>query len=244
MPDSSYQKTRSWTAWHGDLDQLRRLGAALKEVDLERRAELSDLDSDDGSIESDLSMSVREKIDNYGGPLDVIIEQFDRRTALGVFFTAKIGDKDRINVELAGHTLYPEIKLDVESNDPAFTRSAYARLSDEIERGIPWWGKMSTPLRNSITLILAAACIAIATMLVIPHEKPFKFEHWLVVGGTVFWFGFMGLAISVVRPSPMDWFYPQFEVTGDGVSSTTRRVTTLSLLLLSIPIGVFVNAIS
>ncbi|MEU8371984.1 hypothetical protein AB0C22_02545 [Micromonospora sp. NPDC048894] len=246
MPTGSYEKRRSWPAWQGDAEQFQRLAAALKQVEQERLEKR--LTSSEDAIESEVFMSVRERIDNYGGPLDAIIKQFDRRTALGVTFRVKVGIEDSIELDLAGREFFPEVELHVRSTDLDFTRTTYARLSDEIDKGIPWWGKVSPILRNILALTTATTLLVATVSLIAYRSKEF---HLSDLGRVAFAASFSaalatfgGMVTGIARRGPMEWFFPQFEVTGDGVSSATRRVTTIVLLVLSIPIGILVNVIS
>lgn len=254
---SSVERRRSWTAWQGDLDQFRRLARVFEEQCVQRKAAMAVINEDHNENRAEKNvddngdedkplvlLAVRERDGEYGGGLETILEQFDRRTALGVEFESNISDLEHISLEIGGHPRVPEVILAVRSRDPAAGRAIFARLSDEIERGVPWWGRGPVQLRIILGIVFLTAVISCATGLQLSPMYSISFD-WSNVPLSAAMATFLTV-VAISRPAVGvgSWFFPQFEVSGDGVSTASRRIFGLLGLLVTIPIGVFVNYIS
>jgi len=250
----SIERRREWGAWQGDLDQFKRLSYLLEELCRDRqeanRVPTSSQDTDESMTghehtgdEPVLILSVTEKDGEFEGGLQTILEQFDRRTAKGVQFSSNIGSTESIELELGGHRRNPEIVLSVRSTDAAAGRAAFARISDEVDRGVPWWARGPAWLRILVSAMIASFVIWLSVGLRLNTDNRLTFD-WVSA--------FQVMPITVLTIAlftmpgfkAMDYFFPKFEVTGDGVSTTSRRMLGLLGLVTTIPIAVFVNYIT
>jgi hypothetical protein len=170
-------------------------------------------------------------------------DQIDRRLIRGVVLEALPYQHggNGIVLELGGSTS-PECRLRVSSTDLGTGKAIFARVSDEVDRGVPWWGKVHRVLRGFlVALILALGFFAVELLL---HRS--VAEVWF---GTQPYYAIAGVAIGMVSfllsipTGPLSGFFPVFELH-EGTSSVTRRLAAALLLLLSIPIGIFVNNVS
>jgi len=190
-------------------------------------------------------LSVRERDGEYSGGLETILEQFDRRTALGVEFNSNIGELEQISLEIGGHPRNPEVVLTVRSTDAAVGRSVFARMSDEVERGVPWWSRGPLWFRMAVGIAVLVTVFGCAAGLRVSSERNVSFD-WDAAYQMFYPAALLSLLFirpAVSRP-PASWFFPKFEVSGDGVSTTSRRIVGMLGLLFTIPIGVLVNYIS
>ena len=164
---TSVERSRTWTAWQGDLEQFRRLTNVFEEVCDERRQAVVEALINRGVNPELLPsvstiMAVRERDGEYSGALRTMLNQFDRRTALGVLLYSNIIEEESLVLDLGADQRFTQIALSVRSAEPAVGRALFARLSDEIERGVPWWGRGPRALRYVVILLALALVLALA----------------------------------------------------------------------------------
>lgn len=251
------KRNRTWYAWSGDINDVGRL-ARLFEQEAE---ELEQSTRGPGSRkvnDSALSLTIMEKGEETSGSIKKMLEQIDRRTVQGLEFQYTAGDFDtRILVTLrnGGAFFYPDaVKLEVESSDSRLGKLIFVRLSDEIEKGVPWWSRVHTVGGR----LVASACIfmilGVAALLARPpfdkfvavftgpDHKPTTAEVAAFLTSILLLLLFAGI-IAGVSIYPI--FFPKFEITGDhGGPSGSRRLVAIVALLATIPVGIFVNWIS
>ncbi|MEV0424800.1 hypothetical protein [Streptosporangium canum] len=176
--------------------------------------------------------------DKVVGSIDDIFPEIDRRSMERLTFISAINPREHLIVTFARDSAAATV--DIESEDTGWARQALARITDEVEKGVPRWafvrGSGSTPFWINVGV---ATVVGLATGLAqIAQSVSANFAIGLMVfvGIFIFLFSSMGLR---------DFVFPRFEVLGDGAQSTgSRRLVTLTLIAISIPIGVFVNLIS
>lgn len=197
----------------------------------------------DRKVEFDFEVKEKDGT-KFSGPYDLTIGQFDKRTAIGAVIKYKIGlDFDEaLEVNLNGRRWANECELTVSSKDMAFGRSAFARLSDEVAKGVPRWaggGKYVLALAVFIFLFSIAGTLV---SMKFDGTGRIDFDWRRFPLGAI---PASGIALAALGNSwPFSWLFPSFEVTGDGASSGTRRILSLVAVLITIPIGILINKIS
>jgi hypothetical protein len=128
----------------------------------------------------------------------------------------------------------PGVQINVQSSDLRWTRLTLAELSEEIEKGVPWWAW----LRSTIGVLLTSAVAfsgAIVAIWQLIGENRQENLIWL----TTFLMTPMALLVGLAGKW---WLLPAFEVTPvDGGTSGGKRIAYWAAILLSVPIGIAVN---
>ncbi|WP_436687164.1 hypothetical protein [Micromonospora sp. URMC 106] len=182
-----------------------------------------------------------EHEDKATGAIAELMPEIDRRSVRKISFIGAVTPKERIMVTLSREdSYYGAAQVIVESTDPGWTRQAFSELADEIDKGVPRWAYMqeqATPtlLTCSLTSGLLAAGVALAAPLKEIEAKTF-------LAGVI---ALLLTAFLFLGESVRNWFFPRFEVLGEGAQpSGTRRLVALGLVLISVPIGLWVNMVS
>ncbi|WP_182881678.1 hypothetical protein [Microbispora sp. H10949] len=175
------------------------------------------------------------------GDMDDILTEVDRRSVKKLIFVGAMHPGDRVVVTFSREDAFA-VKLEVASTDVGWAHQAFARLMDEIEKGVPRWefilhrGFGYIWPRALATLLLAAAVTA-------------AFYDKLKATTNGLSFIFFASFLVFIFTSSSDWFtrwlFPKFEILGEGAPSTaTRRLGLIFGIAVSIPIGIMVNWIS
>ncbi|MET8910387.1 hypothetical protein [Micromonospora sp. NPDC004551] len=213
---------------------------------------------EEASKEDIVELTVVDKYEEVYGRVDEVLAEMDRRSTVSVRFRAdgsRPPDRqygrtseyvsDGIHLRLGGQGDSPfrtdrPVSLTVTSPSAGWARAAFARVSDEIEKGVPRWAVVRRPSAQFSLSLLYFAVPYITVMLIIKARQPI----WIAG----FWAGIIAWLISSVSGTASrfhNWLFPPFEITQDGAeSSGTRRILFLITLMLSVPIGILVNRIS
>ncbi|MFI6254556.1 hypothetical protein ACIBCL_00395 [Micromonospora zamorensis] len=192
--------------------------------------------SDDGEVYPFVGL-IAEDEDEVAGPIPEVLSEVDRRSVKRLKFVAALGPSERLRVTLTREA-EEAVVIDVVSQRTGWAKQAYARLADEIEKGVPRWATLRSGGPKFGLSILPPLALALFVALVLPKslddDRDFVGIMTFLVAWPFFWMDRL-----------YKWLFPGFELVGEGgQSSGTRRIATLSLLAASIPIGVLVNAIS
>ncbi|WP_188188937.1 hypothetical protein [Nonomuraea sp. SYSU D8015] len=177
--------------------------------------------------------------DQISGSIDDVFSEIDRRSIRRLTFIAALQPRERLILRFSRHQM-PAVTLEVESSDTGWARQALAKLADEVDKGVPRWSFVWGPGERAFYTNVAAS--AIVGLAVGVSELASSLGANFAIG----MFVFMGIWIFSMSASRLrEFIFPRFEILGDGSQSTgSRRLATLTLVLLSVPIGVFVNWIS
>ncbi|MFY1596177.1 hypothetical protein [Micromonospora sp. WMMD737] len=213
-----------------------------------------------GKIEFFVRLDVEDQHETVSGQAEEVLSELDRRSTKSVAMTASpyrylAGDIHDVELEhestliegiylrLGGSSrsnlLGAEVR--VSSPDTGWARSTFARIVDEIEKGVPRWAR----LRRHFLLPAVFMTVALAILgFSVAYSVKEYWRDWPVLPVLAGFVGFMGFPLAY-GTKLFDWLFPPFEVTGEGSQpSGARRIAVIVSLMLSIPIGVFVNSIS
>ncbi|MFI2652886.1 hypothetical protein [Micromonospora fulviviridis] len=205
-----------------------------------------------------VELTVIDRYEEVFGRVDSVLEELDRRSTRSLRFASdgiRPPDKmlrnlteyvtDGIYVRLgqaksSRFTSEDAAQLIVTSPSAGWTRSSFARIGDEIEKGVPKWAFLRLPafrlLLGALYFIAPTLAVAIAVGL------DTKSAAWVFAAGGALAF-ISGLTELTAKIT--DWMLPAFEVLQDGSQPAgTRRLLTLVGILVTIPVGIFVNQIS
>ncbi|WP_124772999.1 hypothetical protein [Micromonospora inaquosa] len=191
----------------------------------------------DGEVYPFVGLVVEDE-DEVAGPISEVLPEIDRRSVASLKFVAALWPAERLSVTFSRNAS-EAVVIDVVSGRTGWAKQAYARLADEIEKGVPRW----SPLRSENSRFGLAVSVAavLGGFVGLVLAKSAGWDVRLVVGGLVF----MATWPILLMQRLHNWMFPAFELQGEGgQSSGTRRLVTLCLLGASIPIGALVNAIS
>ena len=261
------KKSLRWTAWAGDLSEIRRIGRIVEEMFEVRKQAIEALKTDHEDEDSDASQrpSVSYRLpddivvdreapyaimvivddEHVSGDIETLFPEIDRRSVQLLSFVAAASREDQLFVKFSRRPSDYSVLVQAASQDTGWVRQSMSRLADDIEKGVPWWEFMHRPcwarrIVNSCVFLIAA----VSVFLMMPTYEYSSGTYFLTafrapiamaggVGGFLF---FEWLS---------KWMFPRLELLGEGVQpSGTRRIVGLSLVLVSIPIGVLVNWIS
>ncbi|MGW0071046.1 hypothetical protein ACWDUI_26700 [Streptosporangium sandarakinum] len=272
--NKSLNKSRSWAAWSGDTESLRRIGRIVSDLyrdhpinqEAEDKSALEKSESrlnptvsfahiasiSNTSITNYVTVSADDEIESYpflgailiddeqtSGDFEEVLAELDRRSIRKIIFAGAIAPRDKVIISFEkGES--PPVVLSIQSPHPSWGRQALARLSDEIEKGVPSWSfiherRMASFIFRLLAVIILAAAATMAIM------KNFFTEE----GGGLFLFTCLPFSFIISSDRVAGWFFPSIEILGEGAQSTgSRRIVSVILLLFSIPIGILVNRIS
>jgi hypothetical protein len=255
-------KENTWSAWSGELEDLRRIGRLFSSLVEQRRAPLWAAISGEYVVNPETpgaeSVAERRKADfdrrwkavatlqdgddQIEGPINEVLAELDPRTISRLEFSATshyIGAAgDAIGLTFNKENLFQPVVLDVRSSDQGWARQALTSLSEEIERGVPKWARWRSFLgKMGVSVAICLVVYLIATILL-----PSSLHTWI----RTLTASAIAIAVALVATSfrSLDWFLPPFEVRSQGTSTGGRRIAGLALLLLSVPIGILVNILT
>ncbi|MEU7926646.1 hypothetical protein [Micromonospora sp. NPDC049801] len=257
----SFRKRHQWHAWSGEFADLERLGRIvedlystwLKEREYEegQTGEVAEATGvinlagvpggasvGDGNETYPFVGLIVEDEDEVSGPIFEVLPEVDRRSVVGLKFVATLRPSERLSVTFARNANEAVI-VEVSSRRTGWAKQAYARLADEIEKGVPRWASLRSENSRPRLAILAATATAVFVGLVLPKSSGLEIRT--SVGAFAFSLTWPIFYIERLHK----WIFPGFELVGEGSqSSGSRRLVTLFLLGASIPIGVLVNVVS
>lgn len=209
-------------------------------------------------------IEIEDGDNRISGPVDMILSEIDNRTTRNISFGlpgvehyGRIDSPfydDNITIEFISDHPYNNLGTDlkVTTSDQGWGRQAFAQLSEEIEKGVPRWAWIHKRLGIASIFILTYIALLTFLFLVLP---PFP-EHlsdksnpnhlatvvsWAVLATVLPILGAVATASRKLRT----WAFPTFEILGvHGASTGSRRIAYIVGILISIPIGIFVNLIS
>lgn len=213
-----------------------------------------------GRVELFVRLSVEDQHETVAGQVAEVLSELDRRSTKSVAMTASphrylAGDiydveqdeksplTEGIYVYLGRKSLYnlEGAEVRVSSPDTGWARSTFARMVDEIEKGVPRWARLRRHLIVPIAFLTAAFTIL---GFAIGYSIKEYWQDWWLAPFSAGILGFISFPFTW-GGRLFDWLFPPFEVTGEGSqSSGGRRIAFLGSVLISIPIGVVVNSIS
>ncbi|MFG3418702.1 hypothetical protein [Micromonospora sp. NPDC048063] len=258
----SFRKRHQWHAWSGEIADLERLGRIVEELHstwLKEReseeAQRSAATKEAGAInvvgnsnhvfitsgENEVYPFVgliAEDEDEVAGPISEVLPEVDRRSVAGLKFVATLWPSERFSVSFA-RDASEAVVVEVSSQRTGWAKQAYARLADEVEKGVPRWASLRSDNSRFGLAVFAAAAAATFIGLVLPKSNGWDVR--VAVGGLAFILTWPIFYMQRLHK----WIFPGFELLGEGSqSSGSRRLVTLFLLGASIPIGILVNAVS
>jgi hypothetical protein len=221
--------SRRWLAWAGDIEQLCRIGRAVEAAAAEH--------PEPGQVV--VKVILVEGSDEVSGSIDGVLSELDRRNVDRITF--QIDEKSSfLTANCLKITLDSEFvfaaQLEVKSEYVGWARSTFARLSGEIQRGVPRWANLHSPTGKALTFLVIQLVTFISLTLVL-------------VNFTQYWWTSSILATLLVLPLGFPriygWALPKFELTAlDGESSGSRRIVIVIIVLAQIPLGIIVNLIT
>ena len=258
----SFRKRHQWHAWSGEVADLERLGRIVEELhstwlkereyeEGQRREAIKEagainvvgdsnhvfISSSDNEVYPFVGLVVEDE-DEVSGPIFEVLPEVDRRSVVGLKFVATLWPSERFSVTFARNAS-EAVVVEVSSQRTGWAKQAYARLADEVEKGVPRWASLRSDNSRVGLAVLAAVATATFTGLVLPKSNGWDVR--VAVGILAFSLTWPILQIQRLHR----WIFPGFELVGEGSqSSGSRRLVTLFLLGASIPIGVLVNAVS
>ncbi|MEV4411397.1 hypothetical protein [Catellatospora sp. NPDC049609] len=263
MAERVTERVREWHAWAGDLDDLSRLGSEVEALykklcdiaaaDLEETlAALPEpRNGDEGAFRRRIlreqmrfRMTAADGHDRVSGEINEVRREMDRRTTTEVLFEAELNyGKDSLSVTLRRNRnpyASQAVRLHVRSHNSGWAREAFAHLSDQVQRGIPWWHKVHSTTGAAIFAGLNYAVIFCTLALLFwPMIKRENYSI-LISLATLLIFAIAGIAGRLRL-----WVFPTFEITGsEGIPKGNRVAPYLLTLAASIVIGIIVNRIS
>lgn len=251
-------KKNQWTAWSGELEDLRRLGqsftelvskhgvallASYEESHAHEWPETSERQKKEFEDRWRAFAELRDGDDQIEGAVDEVLAELDRRSAVSLelsatsAYTALCGEE--IKLVFHRNAVRYAVSLEVKSGDQGWARQVLTLLSEQIEKGVPKrWAWCRTPWGHSAigTAVFAVAYVLVQILL--PSSLTLLPRTLIATGISLL------LEVIVLLKGVLDWFFPPFEVTSRAGSSGGRRLAGLGLLLLSVPIGILVNLLT
>jgi hypothetical protein len=204
-------------------------------------------------------IDVVDQHEMVSGQVEDVLAELDRRSTKSVTFVASpyrylAGDihddvergsdlEEGIFIQLGKESRYHfnGAEVSVFSPSPGWTRSTFARIVDEIEKGVPRWAAVR---KGSFTPVLVLAVLFGTVGLAIGLALQDYMRDWWYFPTFGSLLGFMSIPMEFGQKF-FNWAFPRFEITGEGgQSSGARRIGVLLSLLASVPIGIFVNLVS
>jgi hypothetical protein len=247
-------KRNTWPAWSGELDDLRRLGAATTRLVDQRRVPLinefneknpemieawGDYHTERFQKNWVALAEFQDGDDEVEGPISEALDELDRRTTSRLRFkatsTATPTVGEALNIRFQRDSPTQAVTLQIESYDQAWARQVLTLLSEEIEKGVPKWAWCRSIPGRAIISVAAALAFFAAVVLITPPSMPSPVRVAIAV--------IVGLAAQVVAQlhRVIDWFFPPFEITSHGGSTGGRRLAAVATIAASIPIGLIIN---
>ena len=221
-------RSRRWQAWAGDLEDLMKLGRTLEEA-------AHQLDPDWPGI----SATVVEGTDHISGPIGDVVSSIDRRSASSVSFAVASEMRhlyDFLSATVGKEGYQQGASVNVSSSNTAWARQTFARLSEEVEKGVPRWALLRTPWGRRLVGVAGGLAMFSALALALAGLTRVAVVYPASAGA--------GLATAwlLTRRRTIDWLFPAFEILGPGGTSTgSRRLATLISLAASVVVGIIVN---
>jgi hypothetical protein len=244
----------------------KRADEILREIELEESDASATEDS--GGIFAELEYNSRqleflvkftEGDDEVSGALGQVMPEVDRRSLKTISFRASnsgygpYGDllelKFSRNPGIYGPGSFAPsaVVLTVRSSDAGWAREAFAHLSEKVELGVPWWGRL-----HSIAGSTVMAAIAFATTILVGYTIAVYGvgipEHGSTLAGTIAWVIILvvaiALALTFIAPSARNKLFPPFELTGESQSTGTRFMIFLGVTLVSVVFSIFTNVLT
>jgi hypothetical protein len=197
-----------------------------------------------------------DKYEEVYGEVNEVLAELDRRSTRCLVFAFDVENQrirsadafpsyhigDGVQVRLGMDTNFRDSGADIIVSSPStgWARSSFARISDEVEKGVPRWSSLRRYLFSVFALLFATA-VMIGTF---PHINSKDKTAVTLVFGLVALF-LAGMLVIAEDTRLVSWVFPRFELTGEGAqSSGTRRMIAVTATLISIPVGVLINLIS
>jgi hypothetical protein len=261
----STKREREWLGWTGTIEQLVSLGREARTLFEKRVAVLvAEYDEDNrlaqeaGTFDAGLEqlrraefegqhgfqVSITDGADQTIGNLEDIVAEIDRRSLVEIEFRCGIYSREVLRIRLRRGP-QPVVILAIESADPGWAREAFSHLSDKIDLGKPRWawlhstrGTAAFGVVNAIALAVVLSAI-ISTISKHPSDTTSTVLVNVWLWSSVLFGFFMGSAKTLNR------LMPPFELNvGDSDPTGTRFWLYVGALVVSIPVGIFVNVIS
>jgi hypothetical protein len=173
------------------------------------------------------------------GPTESVLTEVDRRSVRSLTFIGAIDFGEYVIVTFT-RTQDWAARVEVRSSNIGWAKQALTRLTDEIEKGVPQWAFMRNSTGNVTVSVRLLTGIIIGASIALMW--PNKEQHGNISLGVIF---AILSAILLGSAKLKNFLFPAFEISGEARESTgSRRIAALALILISIPIGMFVNLIS
>jgi hypothetical protein len=257
-------RKRKWNVWTGTTEELNRIAAEFESQARARRdaalaAFNADQDQEDVAIRLERWASKytpTAEVD-YGsevvkGSYDEVMESFDRRTyseiRLAVDADNPLG-RDALKLDLGRYrgrdpqgpaygARFPSgVSLEIKSSDPNWALQAFAQLSNEIDKGQPWWRWIHTGA--GVMFFYVALALALAVSL-----YPLFAQIWTEYSprqltGLAVATGVLVFGICVVFEF-LPKLLPPVEILAEGSTATGTRVIIFIVGVIVIPVAITV----
>ena len=228
MTDVQRRTTPSqrWLAWAGDIEQLRRIGRAVEAAAAEH--------PEPGQVV--VKVILMEGSDEVSGSVGDVLSELDRRNVNRITF--QIDEKSSflptscLEIILASEFAFAA-QLKVNSEYVGWARSTFASLSGEIQRGVPRWVSLHSPIGKALTIAAIQLVTSISLILALVNVTQYWWISAILAALLVLPLGF---------PRIYGWVLPKFELTAlDVESSGSRRIVIALIVLAQLPLGIIVN---
>jgi hypothetical protein len=224
-------------------------------VQLEKLKDLESL-----NVEDVIELTVVDRNEEVFGPTRSVLEEMDRRSTLQLhFYVDGLRSRDAgfrylsnsvsdgIYVRIgSGSSRIPRgfvddsaVEISVTSPSAGWARATFSHLCDEIDKGVPRWSFLRKQGYQALLQLIIVLVPTSAVAIAVPKSE------WV---STIYLVGSIigiSLVLSGALRRLMDWMLLAFEITQDGGQpSGTRRLVALLGILVTIPIGIFVNLIT
>lgn len=240
---------------------LKRREGILKEFDEETAASLSEYEDMPqhrsihasvradrrAALEKELSFqaTVAEESEETTGDPEDMLQELDRRTLVELGFVGRFRySSEKLEIAFKQTRFGAAVRLHVRSDDVGWARATFSHLSDEIDKGRPWWSWVHSTRGSFGLQVLTTLVFLLALLVALWPEKPMTGTQWansiicLLVASFV-------LGAILTSNAVLFRLFPPFEITEGGTRSTGGGVLIYALtLVVSIVVSIWVNVVS
>lgn len=147
----------------------------------------------------------------------------------------------RLQLDLGSSDQSHGARIEISGYSPDWVRSSFTQLSEEIQRGVPWWARYPRSFLSFAVLAFGGVLVYAGVVLALPLAGTPRDLAWAFIWVPV------ALAVSLAQNNALQrWLFPPFELTPpNGRPSADARLAKLaSLFLVTVPVGIIINLIT
>jgi hypothetical protein len=258
-------RERTWIAWSGSIEELSRISRLFDQLADERKESLiatrkaiiESLEDKESSERIAIERMELEDInsrfkarctlvydgqDSATGPYEEIQKEIDPRNVcsitLGINGLLRFSDEE-FSLKFDWKNMNQAVKLEVSSRDTGWANQAYARMSAEIDKGVPPFSCVRKKQVRAAIVGIFSGTLALSLMLILGFFiKNSAAVYYTSATSAVIIGGIAG------HPSFYDHVFPACEIIPSGLDAALKkRAIATGALLVTLIAGAVINII-